>query len=80
MIDFEDIAEVMSKVLTAINIDEVKKAMRWLGGEPKIEMATALPALQPQLTDSREFGAVLRALAHMYATVDGRGRGGRKAW
>jgi Cdc6-like AAA superfamily ATPase len=70
IIDFEDIAEVMSKALTAINIDEVKKAMRWLGGEPKIEMATAFPALQPQLTDSREFGAVLRALAHMYLTVD----------
>jgi len=44
--------------------------MRWLGGEPKIDMESNFPGLQPQLTDSREFGAVLRALAHMYATVD----------
>lgn len=70
IVDFEDIAEVMSKALVAINIDEVKKAMRWLGGEPKIEMSTMFPALQPQLTDSREFGAVLRGMAHMYQTVE----------
>lgn len=70
VIDFEDIAEVMSKGLTVVNLDEVKKAMRWLGGEAKVEMVTVKPTLQPQLTDSREFGAVLRGIAHMYATVD----------
>jgi hypothetical protein len=70
VIEFEDIAEVMSKGLTVVNLDEVKKAMRWLGGESKVQMVTVKPTLQPQLTDSREFGAVLRGIAHMYATVD----------
>lgn len=72
VIEFEDIAEVMSKGLTVVNLEEVKKSMRWLGGEAKMEMVTVKPTLQPQLTDSREFGAVLRGLAHMYATVDGK--------
>jgi len=72
VIEFEDIAEVMSKGLTVPNLDEVKKAMRWLGGEPKVNMVTVKPALQPELTDSREFGAVLRGIAHMYAAVDKR--------
>jgi hypothetical protein len=70
VIEFEDIAEVMSKGLTVVNLEEVKKAMRWLGGETKVEMVTVKPTLQPQLSDSREFGAVLRGIAHMYATVD----------
>jgi P-loop Domain of unknown function (DUF2791) len=72
VIEFEDIAEVISKGLTVPNLEEVKKAMRWLGGEPKIQMVTVKTALQPELNDSREFGAVLRAMAHMFATVDGK--------
>lgn len=70
IVGFEDIADVMSKGLIVPNLDEVKKAMRWLGGEAKVNMVSVKPALQPQLMDSREFGAVMRGLAQMYATVD----------
>jgi hypothetical protein len=70
VIEFEDISDVMSKGLTVVNLEEVKKAMRWLGGEAKVEMVTIKPTLQPQLTDSREFGAVLKGISHMYAVVD----------
>jgi hypothetical protein len=66
----EDIAHVMSKGLAAIPIEQVKNSMRWLGGEPKIEMGLIGTGLQSQLTDSLEFGAVLRGLAHMYLTID----------
>ena len=69
---FEDIATVMSKGLSAVETDVIKNSMRWLGGEPKVPMGLISKALQPQLTDSREFGAVLRGIAHMYSEVDGK--------
>jgi len=48
----------------------VKNCMRWLGGEPKIDMTSVDDSIKPQLADSREFGAVMRGLAAMFATVD----------
>jgi Cdc6-like AAA superfamily ATPase len=65
----EDIAEVLSKGLSAIAMDQVKNSMRWLGGESKVNMEM-IGKFQPQLTDSLEYGAVLRGLAVMYASVE----------
>ena len=70
IVHHEDIAYVMSKGLAAIAIEQVKNSMRWLGGEAKIEMGMIGSGLQPRLTDSLEFGAVLRGLAHMFLSVD----------
>src|SRR5207302_10373500 len=56
--------------LTAVDHDAVRNCMRWLGGEPKVPMALISQALKPQLTDSKEFGAVMRGLSHMFITVD----------
>jgi hypothetical protein len=66
----EDIAHVMSKGLAAVDPDAVKKCARWLGGETKLDMEMVGKSLQPHLIDSRDFGAVLKGLTHMFATVD----------
>jgi len=68
----EDIAHVMSTGLAAIAIEPVKNSMRWLGGEAKVEMGLIGTGLQSQLADSLEFGGVLRGLAHMFLTIDGK--------
>lgn len=70
IVQSEDIALVINKGLTAVNDEAVRNCMRWLGGEPKVPMQLISTALKPQLTDSRDFGAVLRGLSHMFATVD----------
>jgi len=72
IVQSEDIALVMSKGLTAVEPDEVRNSMRWLGGEAKVQMGLISKALKPQLTDSREFGGVMRGLAHMFVSVDQR--------
>jgi Cdc6-like AAA superfamily ATPase len=72
IVRYEDIALVMSRGLAANEIELVRDSMKWLGGEPKIQMGEISRSLQPQLGDSLEFGAVLRALAHMILTVDGK--------
>ena len=69
VVQSEDIALVMSKGLTAVEHDEVRNSMRWLGGEAKVSMGLISKSLKPQLTDSREFGAVMRGLAQMFVTV-----------
>ena len=56
IVQSEDIAMVMSRGLTAVAPDVVRSSMRWLGGEPKIDMGLVSGALRPQLIDSREFG------------------------
>ena len=71
-IGFEDIGTIMSKGLSAVSLDAVKTSMRWLGGEPKIAMDIIDKSVQPQLSDSREFGAVMRGIAKMFAEVDGK--------
>lgn len=71
VVESEDIAFVLSDGLTMVNSKLVKNSMRWLGGEAKVNMQGISDALKPQLTDSRDFGAVMRGLAHMLVTVDG---------
>lgn len=67
----EGIARVMAVGLAAPNLDAVINSIRWLSGEPKISMAIS-PALKPQLTDSKDFGEVMRGLAHMFIEIDGK--------
>jgi len=66
----EPISFVMTKGLTAVDPDAVRNSLRWLGGEEKVPMGLISHALRPQLTDSREFGAVMRGLAHMFISVE----------
>lgn len=68
----EDIAFVMSQGLAMINEEVVRTSMRWLSGEAKVSMQPIRSAIKPQLTDSSEFGAVMRGLVHMIAAVDRR--------
>lgn len=68
----EEIALVMTKGLTAVEPDVVRSSMRWLGGDPKVDMGLVSKALRPQITDSRDFGAVMRGLAHMLIAVEGK--------
>lgn len=70
VVQSEDIALVMRRGLTASEHDVVRNSMRWLGGEAKVPMGIVSQALKPQLTDSRDFGAVMRGLAQMFVTVD----------
>lgn len=70
VIQLEDVALVFRKGLTAGEPDVVRSSMRWLGGEHKIQMGLISNSLQPHLADSREFGAVMRGLVHMFSTVD----------
>jgi Cdc6-like AAA superfamily ATPase len=72
IVQSDDIALVMSRGLTAAETDVVRSSMRWLGGEPKVDMGLVSKGLRPQLSDSREFGAVLKGLAHMLRTVEGK--------
>ncbi|MFC2171391.1 hypothetical protein ACFLU6_02015 [Acidobacteriota bacterium] len=65
----EDISRVMSKGLTAPNPDAVKVSMRWLGGEPKIDLTYLGGSLKPQLADPDDFGSVMRGLSHMFLEV-----------
>lgn len=70
LIEFEEIAKVLKEGLTQPNIDKIKQCLKWLGGEAKADVSSVSDFLKPQLDDSREFGAVLRAFAHMYAQVE----------
>lgn len=70
IVQFEDIAFVMEEGLTAVNPNTVRTSMRWLGGEDKVPMSGIRESMKSRLNDSREFGAVLRGLAHMLVTVD----------
>lgn len=72
IVQSEDIAFVITHGLTAVNDDAVRNCMRWLGGEPKVPMQLISTSLKPQLTDSRDFGAVMRGIAHMFSVVDGK--------
>ena len=72
IVQSEDIALVLSKGLALLDSDVIKNCMRWLSGEPKVDMMGVSKSLRPQLTDSREFGAVMRGLSHMIRTVHGK--------
>lgn len=67
----DDIAEVMTEGLIVPSDHVVKRCMRWLGGDAKVDMsAIEKTHLAEQLTTGREFAGVLRGLAHMYRIVD----------
>lgn len=65
----EDIANVMAKGLTAPNIEAVKISMRWLAGDPKIDLTMLGGSLKPQIVGSGDFADVLKGLAHMFIRV-----------
>ncbi|WP_316395209.1 hypothetical protein [Bradyrhizobium sp. 33ap4] len=70
IVQSEDIALVMGQGLALLNAEMVRRCMRWLSGEGKVPMEGIGPAIKPQLSDSSEFGAVMRGLSHMIAAVD----------
>ena len=70
IVQSEDVATVMKDGMTMVNPTQVKNCMRWLGGESKIDMSGISDVIKPQLTDSRDFGAVMRGLAQMFAVVE----------
>jgi hypothetical protein len=67
----EDIAQVFEKGLAAPNLDLVRLSMRYLGGEEKIEkgMTAVSSALPPKLNVSKEFGAAMKGLVHLFKEV-----------
>jgi len=70
IIQSEDVALVMTKGLAAPDADAVRKSARWLSGETKLDMRLVSASLKPHLMDSTDFGAVLKGLVHMFATVE----------
>ena len=68
----EDIANVIANGLTAPNPAAVRTSMRWLAGEPKIDLTMLGGSLKPQLLDSTDFGDVMRGLSHMFISILGR--------
>lgn len=70
IVQSEEIAFVMSEGLAMLSEDMVRRCMRWLSGEPKIPMDGIRPGIKVQLSDSSEFGSVMRGLSHMIEVVD----------
>lgn len=71
IVHLEDVAVAIENGLQLPNDNVVRDTMRWLGGE-KVTMTLVAAQLKDRLTDSREFGAVMRGLTHMYREVDGK--------
>jgi hypothetical protein len=46
--------------------------MRWLGGDAKVDMGLVSKSIRPQLSDSRDFGAVMRGISQMFITIEDR--------
>lgn len=69
VIHSEDIINVIANGLTAPNPAAARTSMRWLAGEPKIDLTMLGGSLKPQLVDNTDFGDVMRALSHMFVTV-----------
>lgn len=65
----EDIAQVFEKGLAAPNLDLVRLSMRYLGGEEKIGMTAVGSALPAKLNVSKEFGAAMKGLVHLFKEV-----------
>jgi Cdc6-like AAA superfamily ATPase len=72
IVNNEDIARVLSSSLSTPNEDTVKNSMRWLSGEPKVDMSFVGSGLKPQLKESAEFGDVVRGIAHLFISVLGK--------
>lgn len=71
IVHLEEIALAIEAGLQLPNDNVVRDTMRWLGGE-KVNMTLVASQLKERLNDSREFGAVMRGLTHMYREVDGK--------
>ena len=71
IVHLEDVAVAIENGLQLPNDNVVRDTMRWLGGE-RVTMTLVAAQLKDRLTDSREFGAVMRGLTHMYREVDGK--------
>jgi hypothetical protein len=69
LIHSADIVNVITRGLTAPNPEAVKISMRWLAGEPKIDLTMLGGSLKPQLVDSGDYGDVMRCIAQMYLEV-----------
>jgi hypothetical protein len=69
VIHSEDIINVIANGLTAPNPAAARTSMRWLSGEPKIDLTMLGGSLKPQLVDNTDFGDVMRGLSHMFVTV-----------
>ena len=62
------------RTLSTPNPEVVRLAIRWLGGEPKLDTVQRGQIQAPSGLDievSRDFAMVLRGFAHLFATVDG---------
>jgi hypothetical protein len=71
IIHSEDVAVAIESGLPLPNEDIVRNTMRWLSGE-KVELIVLSGKIKDRITDSREFGAVMRGISHMYREVDGK--------
>lgn len=71
IVHIEDVAVAIEKGLQAPNDDIVRETLRWLGGD-KVDMKFVASQLKDRLTDSREFGGVMRGLVHMFREVEGK--------
>jgi len=72
IVQSEDIASVMSEGLGAPGATAAKRSLRWLGGEPKVDLAMLEElggSLKPQLSDSGDFGDVMRGLSHLFIQI-----------
>jgi hypothetical protein len=65
----EDVALVFEKGLAAPNLELVRQCMRYLGGEDKIGMDAVSSALPARLNISKEFGAAMKGLVHLFREV-----------
>jgi hypothetical protein len=71
IIDDYDITSVFRKGLISPNPDVVRNCMRWLGGETKIDMKQVSGSLPLNLTLSKQFGSVMRGIAHLFKETEG---------
>lgn len=68
----EDIARVFRDGLTAPSLEIVRLSMRWLGGEQKLDMSKVkVGAALPTLQVSKQFGAVMKGLVHLFREIEG---------
>jgi hypothetical protein len=65
----EDVARVFRDGLTAPNLDVVRRSMRWLGGESKLDMGNISPNLLT-LNVSKQFGAVMKGTVQLFRKID----------
>jgi len=67
----EQVAIAIEKGLQLPNDQIVRDTLRWLGGQ-KVDMTLISNELKERISDSRDFGAVMRGLVHIFREVDGK--------